>query len=148
MKYFYLLFFICLSAFSYSQSNVSPKEIKKRNYQEVIASDKDVKVNADEEPDIYPMYPNGLKGVRRHIKNMLFYPDIAGEYNIQGTVIVSFIVEKDGSIKHINVEKSVHEVLDSEAVKVIKKFRQWVPAYKDGNPVRVQYFVPVIFIIP
>ena len=73
------------------------------------------------------------------------YPDKAQEKNVQGRVIVSFIVGKDGSITDVEVIRSVDPSLDAEALRVVRSMPRWIPGKQDGVPVRVKYNVPISF---
>jgi TonB family protein len=126
-----------------SQSKLTQKQIEKRNYQEVIG---DKSNSADSDIlDKYAMYPDGMKGIQKHILKNLTYPTNAYNKGIKGRVILRFVVEKNGKIKEIEVLKSVDPELDAEAIRVIKKLKVWVPGYKDGKPVRVEYKFPFNF---
>jgi protein TonB len=73
------------------------------------------------------------------------YPKSAVNAGIQGRVIVEFIVEKNGEVSSVEVTKSVDDVLDAEAVKVVKASPKWKPGIKGGEPVRVKLAVPIEF---
>ena len=74
------------------------------------------------------------------------YPQIAYENNIQGRVIVQFVVDKDGSITNVQVAQSGGDPsLDKEAVRVVKAMPKWRPGMQKGKPVRVKYTMPVNF---
>ena len=73
------------------------------------------------------------------------YPEKAQENGIQGRVVVKFIVEKDGSISNVEVNRSVDPDLDNEAMRVIKNMPKWNPAKQNGTEVRAYYYVPVAF---
>ena len=81
----------------------------------------------------------------RHI--VLRYPKNSRAMGIQGKVIVSFIVEEDGSIGHIRVLRSVWDDIDAEAVRIISKLPKWNPGLQDGKPVKVVYSIPISFSI-
>jgi len=135
------LLIITISGFS--QSKLTPKQISKRNYQEVIG---DLTNSVDTIiPDKYAMYPDGIKGIHNHILRNLTYPPNALNRGVQGKVILRFIVEKDGRIKEIEVIQSIDPELDSEAIRVLKKLKIWEPGYKDGKPVKVEYRFPFNF---
>ena len=70
---------------------------------------------------------------------------VAEENGIQGRVIVTFVVEKDGSITDVRVVKSVDPSLDKEAQRVVKSMPRWIPGKQNGSAVRVKYTVPVTF---
>jgi protein TonB len=142
MKNLFILVLVFTSIVACSQSKLSPSKIKKRNYQEVIGyANEDEKQNIDK----FAMYPNGTEGLHKHINKHLFYPHDAYQNRIEGTVILRFFVETDGSISNIEVYKEVHPLLSNEAIRVLKKMKPWVPGQKDGKPVRVEYKLPFVF---
>ena len=75
----------------------------------------------------------------------LKYPLVAEDNGVQGRVLVSFYVERDGSITEANVVKSVDPSLDKEALRVTKSMPRWIPGRQKGETVRVKYTVPVTF---
>jgi periplasmic protein TonB len=83
----------------------------------------------------------------RFIKENTFYPEAEKKAGIEGTVEVSFIVEKDGSISDISVLKGVPggQGLDKEAIRIIEIMPAWVPAKNSGYIVRQQYRLPIVF---
>lgn len=92
-----------------------------------------------------PQFKGGYQGFGRYLGNNIKYPDYAREQNIQGQVILSFVVEKNGELTEIKVNKSVDPGLDAEAVRVLKESPKWLPGTRFGKPVRVIYSVPVSF---
>lgn len=92
-----------------------------------------------------PKFPGGQNELFKFISQNIKYPVEAEENNIQGRVIVSFVVERDGSITDISVIKSVHPLLDNEAIRITKLMPKWIPAKQNGETVRVRYTVPVTF---
>ena len=93
----------------------------------------------------YPSFPGGEGAMFSYISNNLQYPEKAQENGIQGRVVVKFIVEKDGSISNVEVNRSVDPDLDNEAMRVIKNMPKWNPAKQNGTEVRAYYYVPVTF---
>ena len=73
------------------------------------------------------------------------YPKEAYEKNVQGRVIASFVVEKDGSITEAVIRKSIDPLLDAEALRVIGSMPNWMPGMQNGEAVRVKYTVPITF---
>jgi protein TonB len=73
------------------------------------------------------------------------YPPAAIENKIKGTVFITFIIEKDGSVSNVTVIKGVHPLLDEEAVKVISDSPKWSPGLQRGQPVRVRFQIPITF---
>lgn len=81
------------------------------------------------------------KWIYKHLK----YPKEAQENNIQGRVTVQFIVDTDGSIGNVKVVRSVHPLLDEEAVRVIKSMPKFKPIIENGKPVKEQFTMVVPF---
>lgn len=109
-----------------------------------------VNVNAQkEEPvqdcDVQAEFPGGTIAMLGFLKENLKYPEQAKAQNIQGRVIVQFVVEKDGTVSDMEVVKPIDPLLDAEAVRVVSLMPLWKPGMKDGKPVRVQYSVPLNF---
>lgn len=99
-----------------------------------------------EKVDQMPEYPNGgTTGLMSFIRENLKYPAVSREKGVQGRVIVSFVVNKNGSTSDFKVVKSVDENLDNEAIRVLKSMPVWKPGKQNGVPVRVKYTVPISF---
>jgi len=92
-----------------------------------------------------PAFPGGETAMYRYLGNNIQYPRAAVEANITGTVYVSFIVEKDGSLGSIKAERFPHQLLAEEAVRVISEMPAWNPGKQRGKPVRVSYNIPIKF---
>ena len=92
-----------------------------------------------------PSFPGGISGLRTYLNQNIRYPAEAQEICVQGRVVVSFVVEKDGHISDVTVLRSVDPSLDKEAVRVIRNMPRWSPGKQGGEPVRVRYNVPVSF---
>ena len=92
-----------------------------------------------------PAFPGGQEALFKFINEKLRYPKEAEEHGIQGRVICNFVVEKDGSITDVKVQRSVHPLLDKEAVRVLSLMPKWKPGYQNKNPMRVKYTVPISF---
>ena len=104
-------------------------------------------ISSDNLSEGAPEFPGGQLALRKFIAYNVRYPVLAQEKGITGKIFVGFIVEADGSITHVAVKKGVHPVLDEEAVRVVKLMPRWIPGTKDGKTVRVEYTVPVNFVI-
>jgi protein TonB len=94
-----------------------------------------------------PEFPGGIKGMQTFLMSNIRYPAEAAERGIMGQVIVSFIVERDGSIKNIYITHSVHPLVDAEAIRIIKKMPRWIPGKINGETVRVKFSVPLNFLL-
>lgn len=90
-------------------------------------------------------YPGGIRKMMDYIKNNIQYPKDCEKAGIQGRVIVSFVVGKDGSINDVAVVRGVHNSLDAEAVRVVKSMPNWNPAENNGKKVRSKFTLPVFF---
>lgn len=96
--------------------------------------------------DVVEQQPTFKEGdVRAWLARNMQYPPVAAENGIQGRVVVGFVVERDGSISHVQVLRGVDPSLDKEAVRVVKSMPKWNPGMQNGSPVRVKYNVPVQF---
>jgi len=95
--------------------------------------------------DVRLTFPGGDEKLLELISQNLVYPPIAIERNIQGRVIIEFIVKQDGSIGDVKVVRSVHPDLDKEALRVIKELPPFIPAYINGKAVERNSRLPIIF---
>lgn len=92
-----------------------------------------------------PSFPGGISGLRTYLNQNTRYPAVAQENGVQGRVVVSFVVGKDGHISDVTVVRSVDPSLDKEAVRVIRNMPRWTPGKQGGEPVKVRFTVPVSF---
>ena len=92
-----------------------------------------------------PEFPGGTQALLDYLRKNIKYPAICRENNIQGRVLVSFVVNKDGAIVDPEVVRGVNPSLDKEALRVISGMPNWKPGSQRGKPVRVKYTVPVNF---
>ena len=92
-----------------------------------------------------PSFPGGQAALMQYLASNIKYPVVAQENGVQGRVIVSFVVERDGSISDVKVARSVDPSLDREAQRVVKSMPKWKPGKQNGSAVRVKYTVPVVF---
>ncbi len=96
--------------------------------------------------DVVEQQPTFKEGdVRAWLARNMQYPPVAAENGIQGRVVVGFVVERDGSISHVQILRGVDPSLDKEAMRVVKSMPKWNPGMQNGSPVRVKYNVPVQF---
>ncbi len=92
-----------------------------------------------------PSFPGGSAALMSYLNGNTKYPVVAQENGVQGKVIISFVVERDGSISDVKVARSVDPSLDREAQRVVKSMPRWTPGKQNGQTVRVKYTVPVVF---
>ena len=92
-----------------------------------------------------PSFPGGQTALNAYIQENLKYPQSALEDGIQGRVYVNFVVEKDGSISNVKVNRGIGGGCDEEAVRVVKAMPRWVPGVQRDQTVRVSYMMPIVF---
>ena len=92
-----------------------------------------------------PEFPGGMKEMLKFLQDNVKYPESAMKKNVQGRVIVQFVVEKDGTPTEFKVLRSVDPDLDAEALRVMKAMPKWKPGMQKGQVVRVKFTVPVSF---
>ena len=90
-------------------------------------------------------FPGGDAALYKWLSTQINYPADAAEAGITGRVIVSFVIEKDGSISNARVVRSIHPSLDAEAIRIVKTMPKWIPGKNNGQPVRVEYIMPISF---
>lgn len=98
-------------------------------------------------PEIDAAYIGGVLEMKKQILKVQEYPDIDKVMGNQGTVYVSFVVEKDGSVTNIKTERGVSETLDREAVRIVKTFPKWKPGEDEYGVVRTRVRMPIKFIL-
>lgn len=92
-----------------------------------------------------PQFPGGMAGLMQNLMKNLKYPESAIKNDIQGSVIVRFVINKDGSIGEANVLRGVDPALDAEAIRVVKNLPNFIPGKMGGKPVAVWYTLPISF---
>lgn len=109
---------------------------------EVARPDNDEVLSVAEE---MPQFPGGMKALSAYLSENIKYPEEAREQGLGGRVIVTFVVEKDGTISEAKAVRKVSPALDAEAERVIMSMPKWNPGKLKGKAVRVKYTVPIIF---
>lgn len=92
-----------------------------------------------------PTFPGGDEARIKFLQNNIVYPVMAKESGIQGTVYVTFVVEKDGNVTAVKILRGIGGGCDEEAVRVIKAMPKWQPGKQRNKPVRVQFNMPIKF---
>ena len=109
-----------------------------------LAERKDI-INVYDCVEQMPSFPGGTQKLKEFIEENLRYPKELEESCVQGRVIVRFIVERNGKLSNVKVVKSVHPVLDKEALRIVKLMPRWIPGRQNGISVRVKCYIPIIF---
>lgn len=92
-----------------------------------------------------PSFPGGREELFKYLAYNVKYPIDAAEKKIEGRVLVTFVVEHDGSISNVNVANSVYPSLDKESIRVVSGMPKWIPGKANGKTVRVKYTIPITF---
>ena len=92
-----------------------------------------------------PEFPGGMVEFMKWLTKNLRYPTYAHQQRIEGKVVVSFIVNTDGSIAEVKLARSVDPLLDREALRVIRMMPKWKPGIQNNRPCRTMFAVPVVF---
>ena len=93
-----------------------------------------------------PQFPGGLSGLQAYISKNTIYPEEAMRRRINGTVVVRFCIEADGSVSKIAISNAINPVLDSVSVRAIRKMPRWRPGKQHGKNVKVWYTIPINFV--
>ena len=110
-----------------------------------LAQDTENKVYKFTELENPPTYPGGMENFYRFLGQNMKYPAEAKKNDIQGTVFLSFVVEKDGTIADLKIDKKLGYGTDEEALRVIKLAGMWNPGTVEGKAVAAKYNIPVKF---
>lgn len=134
---------VAIGSFDVKGNDEAAGEVLKAK--EVIAQEKPVEEKVFDVVEQMPQFPGGDAALFEYLSTHIKYPTIAEENGVQGRVIVTFVVERDGSITDVKVVKSVDPSLDKEASRVVAGMPKWIPGKQNGSAVRVKYTVPVTF---
>ena len=113
------------------------------NAQKTVVSQKNQKVY--DYVDQMPEYPGGMPALIEFLQTNVKYPADAEKQKVEGRVLVSFVVETDGSVSDVQVMKKAFPSLDAEALRVAKAMPNWTPGKHQGKLVRVHYTLPISF---
>lgn len=94
-----------------------------------------------------PEFPGGEAARLAYLNENMKYPMMARESGIQGRVFMTFVVEKDGSITDVRVLRGIGGGCDEAALKVVQNMPRWIPGKQRNVPVRVQFNMPINFIL-
>ncbi len=95
--------------------------------------------------EVMPAFPGGEAAMMQFISSHIHYPKLAKESNVQGTVYITFVVNKNGEIADVETKRGIGSGCEEEAMRVVKSMPHWSPGLMNGNTVRVQYILPVKF---
>jgi len=109
--------------------------------EEIIVEEEAPKLYVEEMPE----YNGGEIGLMQYMKNNIKYPEKAKRANRQGRVFISFVVEKNGAINEVILERGIGYGCDEEALRVVKQMPDWKPGKQLGKAVRVKFYLPISF---
>ena len=99
----------------------------------------------DTSNDVEPQFPGGTQALLDFASACMRYPKQSLDAGVQGKVLVSFVVDVDGSITDVEVLKSVDNLLDWEAKRIVKRMPHFAPGIRNGRPSRFRYNIPINF---
>lgn len=121
-----------------------------KQQEEVVITDVGGEETVEEEEifvfvEEYPSFPGGEEALYKYLGESIQYPDVARDNNITGTVIIRFVVEKDGSITKAAVAREIGGGCGKEALRVVNAMPKWKPGKQSGKAVRTEFTLPVQF---
>lgn len=136
---FWLFFILTLFTLSTNAQSNTTNEKSEQN-----SIDK-VEIPIVVSPDAPPTFKGGEDGLKAYLSANLKYPIVSRENGEQGRVIISAIIEIDGSLSNVMVEKSVSPSLDKEAKRLVSNMPNWIPGMVNDEPVRTKCLIPISF---
>lgn len=95
--------------------------------------------------DLAPEYPGGNDEMNAFISKNIQFPIEAAKNGIKGKVVAKFVIDRKGKVKNLEIIQSVHELLDQEALRVIRLMPKWTPGEQNGKKVNVMFSLPINF---
>ncbi len=92
-----------------------------------------------------PTFPGGMNALYAYLVDNIKYPEKARKKGIEGRVRVKFVIQQDGSVADLKVQKSIDPLLDAEALRVVQNMPHWIPGEQEGKAVKVQFVLPISF---
>ncbi len=151
MKMALLVFLITIASHAEGQIKDSPPNVDLLNLDKRDDTSKVIDLNiasfVTEEGNGQrpPSFPGGEIAFLKYLRNNIQYPIIAQKNKVEGMVVISFAIERDGSINFVKIDSSVSPEIDAEAKRVILNSPKWSPGYQNFKPVRVLYTITLNF---
>jgi protein TonB len=114
---------------------------------DIIIDIEDVEGEVFDIVDVDAAYIGGYAEMMKYIQSNLSYPQDAIELNEQGKVYVSFVVDTDGSVKGVQVERGVSKSIDREAARIVRSFPKWIPGELNYSKVKTRVRLPINFVL-
>ena len=134
-----------------NKEGTEDRNVTKTLKDEVVVEKKEEKPKEEKKEEIFrsveqmPQFPGGEAALMKYLQSHINYPPMAAENNVQGRVVVQFVVDKTGKVGEVKVVRSVDKDLDKEAVRVCKSLPKFTPGRQNGQAVSVWYTLPVTF---
>ena len=134
-----------------NEKGTEDRNVTRTLKEEVVVEKKEEKPKEEKKEEIFrsveqmPQFPGGEAALMKYLQSHINYPPMAAENNIQGRVVVQFVVDKTGKVGEVKVVRSVDKDLDREAVRVCKSLPKFTPGRQNGQAVSVWYTLPVTF---
>lgn len=135
------------------EADIEDTEIDQETVIEPIVQEQVEVVEQTKEPEVFvivedpPSFPGGEAAMMKYIADNLEYPPMARENNIQGRVVVQFVVDENGKITKAKIVKGIGWGCDEAALKVVNSMPRWKPGKQRNKPVRVQFVLPIRFVL-
>ncbi len=136
-----ILLFLLISNISFAQEEIVLQTVQDTTFQ--VSDSGEVFVFVEDQPE----FLGGDDARIKYLQKSIRYPELAKESGIQGTVYITFVVEKDGSVTNVKVLRGIGGGCDKESVRVIKNMPKWKPGMQRGEAVRCQYNMPIRYIL-
>ena len=95
--------------------------------------------------EVMPEFPGGMEALYTFITQEIVYPQDAREHGVTGTVLVQFVIEKDGSVSNAETVVPLYPSIDRESVRTIMAMPKWNPGMSEGRPIRCYFQIPLVF---
>jgi len=147
----YLLLIVFAFIFCYMYAQTKSKTVKDNIYKTCIQCDSLYNRICPDSPAIFghpeslPQFFGGDKALMMFLKDNIQYPTECKEQDIQGSVVVKFIIDESGNIICPYIHRSLHPILDKEALRVVKLMPDWKPASNNGVSCKACYTLPILF---
>ena len=134
-----------------NEKGTEDRNVTRTLKEEVVVEKKEEKPKEEKKEEIFrsveqmPQFPGGEAALMKYLQSHINYPPTAAENNVQGRVVVQFVVDKTGKVGEVKVVRSVDKDLDKEAVRVCKSLPKFTPGRQNGQAVSVWYTLPVTF---
>ncbi|MDD4217679.1 MAG: energy transducer TonB [Bacteroidales bacterium] len=134
---------VIIFTISCTEKQTKTEQVDKETQKKIVEAEE--KIYQYMEADVEPQFPGGQKEFMNYIINEINYPEQSKLDGIEGRVFIKFIISKTGEIINASVASSVNETLDAEALRVVSGMPKWTPGEIEGQPVNVEFVVPIHF---